>query len=286
MIRLEAVRKRFGALEALRGVTLELRPGTVTALVGPNASGKTTLIKLILGLARHDSGALTLHGVATDPDGDYRRAIGYMPQSACFPDNLTVRDVIALVTAFRHDAARDEELVSSFRLGDVMDRPVRTLSGGTRQKVSAAIAFLFRPSLLILDEPTAGLDPLASGILKEKIRAVRAEGRTVLVTSHVSAELDTLCDDVAFLCDGDLRFTGTLAALLRETGQERLEPAIAALMRRNGHSANAGAGVASGALPASPATSAARGVAACVAAGVATGVATGPVATLSAERSA
>ena len=237
MIRLDGVRKRFGALEALRGVTLALRPGAVTALVGPNASGKTTLIKLILGLARPDSGALTLDGVPADSDGDYRRAIGYMPQSACFPDNLTVRDVIALVTAFRHDAARDEELVTAFRLDDVMDRPVRTLSGGTRQKVSAAIAFLFRPSLLILDEPTAGLDPLASGILKEKIRAARAEGRTVLVTSHVSAELDTLCDDVAFLCDGELRFAGTLAALLRETGQERLEPAIAALMRRNDYSA-------------------------------------------------
>jgi Cu-processing system ATP-binding protein len=96
--------------------------------------------------------------------------------------------------------------------------------------VNAAIAFLFKPRVLILDEPTAGLDPIASGVLKDKIRRVRAEGCTVLITSHIMTEVEELADDVAFLCDGRLRFAGPVAALLERTKQSRLEAAVAALM--------------------------------------------------------
>jgi Cu-processing system ATP-binding protein len=172
-----------------------------------------------------------VNGAPTDAEGDYRNAIGYMPQLARFPENLPVGDVIGLVSAFRAGVARDDELIEALHLVREMDRPVRTLSGGTRQKVSAAIAFLFHPAILILDEPTAGLDPLSASILKEKIRSVRAEGRTVLVTSHVSAELEGLCDDVAFLCDGELGFAGSSDALLHQVGERRLEGAIASLVR-------------------------------------------------------
>ena len=232
MITVSGIRKRFGALDILQDVSLALRPGAVTALVGPNGSGKTTLIKIILRLTRQDGGALEVGGVAADEDGDYRRAIGYMPQASRFPDNLRVRDVIDLVTALRPGAPRDEELIGAFGLATEMDKRVGTLSGGTRQKVNASIAFLFCPALLILDEPTAGLDPIASGLLKEKIRRVRAEGRTVLVTSHIMAELEHLADDIAFLCDGRLRFAGSVAALLAQTQQSRIEEAVATLMRR------------------------------------------------------
>lgn len=231
MITLTGISKRFGALEVLRDVSLVTQPGAVTALVGPNASGKTTLIKILLGLARPDSGALSIDGVLADADGAYRRAVGYMPQAARFPEHLTVGDVFELVTALQPGDARDDELPEAFGLPAMFGARVATLSGGTRQKVSAAIAFLFRPSLLILDEPTAGLDPIASGIFKDKVRRVRAEGRTVLITSHVIAELEELSDDIAFLCDGCLRFTGPVATLLEQTGQGRLEGAVAALMR-------------------------------------------------------
>lgn len=231
MIRVEGLRKRYGSHDALRGVSFALRPGAVTALVGPNASGKSTLIKVILGLVRADAGQVFVDGAAADAAGEYRRAIGYMPQLARFPDNLTVADVLALVSAFRAGAPRDDELIESLHLVRDLDRPVRTLSGGTRQKVSAAIAFLFRPRILILDEPTAGLDPLSATVLKDKIRAARADGRTVLVSSHVSAELDGLCDDIAFLCDGELGFAGPYAALLDQVGERRLEGAIASLVR-------------------------------------------------------
>ncbi len=234
MISANGLRKKFAALEVLDDVSLDVRPGAVTALVGPNGSGKTTFIKIVLGLTRADAGSFSVDGHLADAAGAYRRHIGYMPQAARFPENLKVKDVLALIRALRPDAPRDEELVSAFGLAAEMDKAVGTLSGGTRQKVNAAIAFLFRPSLLILDEPTAGLDPVASGILKEKIRQVRAEGRSVLITSHILAELEELADDVAFLCDGRLRFAGTVAALLERTGQTRLEPAIAALMRIEG----------------------------------------------------
>lgn len=230
MISFAGIRKQFGTLDALKDVSFETQPGAITALVGPNASGKTTLLKIALGLTRPSSGEVRVAGVPVDEDGNYRNAIGYMPQLARFPDNLAIGEVLELVSAFRPAAVRDEELVRTFGLDADPDKRVRTLSGGTRQKLNAAIAFLFRPSLLILDEPTAGLDPVSSGILKDKIRRVRAEGRTVIVTSHVLAELEDLADDVAFLCDGSLQFVGSVAALLDATRQTHLEPAIAALM--------------------------------------------------------
>ena len=231
MITLSNIRKRFGALEALQDVSLALRTGAVTALVGPNGSGKTTLIKIILGLTRADQGALRVGDTLADAEGAYRRAIGYMPQAAHFPVNLRVGDVLELVQQLRPGEATDDDLLRAFEMDAIKDKFVGTLSGGTRQKVNAAIAFWFRPSLLILDEPTAGLDPLSSNVLKEKIRAVRQEGRSVLITSHIMTELETLADDVAFLCDGRLRFAGTIAELLSHTGNNSLEDAIAGLMR-------------------------------------------------------
>ena len=231
MISFSGIRKRYGKRDVLTGVSLDVRPGTVTGLVGPNGSGKTTLIKILLGLARADAGSVRCDGVIADAAGDYRRAIGYMPQIARFPDNLRVRDVIELVRALRPGAQIDEELIGAFGLAAEFDKPLGALSGGTRQKVNAATAFLFTPAIVVLDEPTAGLDPVASRVLKDKIARVRAEGRTVLITSHILAELEELADDIAFLCDGTLQFVGPVRALLEQTGEDGLEAAIASLLR-------------------------------------------------------
>jgi Cu-processing system ATP-binding protein len=231
MITFDSIRKRFGTLDVLQDVSLAVRPGAITALVGPNGSGKTTLIKIVLGLTRADYGVLHVAGARADAAGAYRRAIGYMPQAAHFPANLRVGDVLDLVMQLRPGEAIDDDLARAFDMEGLRGKIVGTLSGGTRQKVNAVIAFMFTPSLLILDEPTAGLDPLAAAVLKEKIRAVRAEGRSVLITSHILAELETLADDVAFLCDGTLRFSGPVAALLDRTQAKSLEDAVAALLR-------------------------------------------------------
>lgn len=231
MIALDGIRKAYGSRRVLDEVSLALEPGRITALVGPNGSGKTTLIKCILGLARADAGRLLLDGVPADADGAYRARIGYAPQAPHFPANLAVGEVFAMLRALRPAARVDESLLEEFSLRAEWATPVGTLSGGWRQKVSLATAWLFRPDVLILDEPTAGLDPIAAGLLKHAIRAARAEGRTVLITSHILSELEELADEVAFLTDGRLRFAGSVQALLAETGTRRLEPAIAALLR-------------------------------------------------------
>lgn len=232
MISARGVRKRFGRLQVLNGVDLDVGRGSVTAIVGPNASGKTTLNRIILALVRADAGEVTFDGTRLNGDAAYRARIGYMPQIARYPENLTGRDVMALLRDIRgHGASRDEELVESLSLGPVLDTQLRVLSGGTRQRINAALAFLFSGDLLILDEPTAGLDPISAGVLKDKIRRERDAGRALIVTSHVLSELDEIADRIAFLLDGVVHFDGSRDDLLRVTGESTLERAMASLMR-------------------------------------------------------
>lgn len=225
--------KRFGRLEVLKGIDLAIQPGRITGLVGPNAAGKTTFIKALLGLVRPDAGQLTVLGHAVKGDERYRHGIGYMPQAARFPENLTGAEVIEMIGDLRGPGlVRDTELLERFRLEGELRKPVRALSGGTRQKLSAVVAFLFRPELLILDEPTAGLDPVASGTFKDKLLATRERGASVLLASHTLSELEELADDIVFLLDGQVRFHGPVAQLMRTTGFANLERAIAALMQQ------------------------------------------------------
>jgi Cu-processing system ATP-binding protein len=232
-VRITALSKSFGALDVLRAVDLEVRPGRVMAIVGPNGAGKTTLIKSVLGLIHPDSGSIAIAGVRVNGDDAYRARIGYMPQIARYPENLTGAELLAMLKDLRGQGAQlDEELIHVFGLQSALEKPLRVLSGGTRQKVNAVMAFLFSPELLILDEPTAGLDPLSSSILKDKILAARGEGRTVIVTSHIMNELEELADDVAFMLEGQATFVGTLDELKRLTNQGTLERAIATMMRR------------------------------------------------------
>lgn len=233
LLRVEGLAKRFGRLDVLRSLDLVLPRGQVTAVVGPNGSGKTTLIKSVLGLVRPNAGRIVFDGQALAPhDEAFRARLGYMPQAAAFPENLTGREVLAMLRDLRGTDRLDETLLEAFHLEGELDKPLRTLSGGTRQKVSAVAAFLFDPDLLILDEPTAGLDPVSSGVLKAKIRAARERGQTFLLTSHIMSELEELADRVAFLNEGRVYYAGPLDALLLQTGQTRLEQAIAHLMQR------------------------------------------------------
>jgi len=225
--------KRYGRVPVLRGVDLSVKGGRVTAILGPNGAGKSTLIRLLLGLARPDAGFVSVAGVTVGSDPAYRSGIGYMPQHPQFPENLTGREVVRLLRDLRgHSVPEDDELFESFALDAELDKPVRTLSGGTRQKLNAAVAFMFRPRILILDEPTAGLDPVASRALKARILAARGTGVTVLLVSHVLSELEELADDVVFLLDGKVEFQGSVRRLNELTGESRLEHAVARLMQR------------------------------------------------------
>ena len=232
VITARGVTKRFGRLEVLRQVDLEIPAGRITGLVGPNAAGKSTFIKSVLGLVRPDAGELQVLGQLVNGDERYRSRIGYMPQAAHFPENLCGAEVLAMIRDLRGPgAASDTALLDGFDLGPQLDKPIRTLSGGTRQKLSAALAFLFRPDLLILDEPTAGLDPIASGIFKEQLAAVRERGASILLASHTLSELEAHADDIVFLLDGRIRFHGPVAQLMERTGFANLERAVAALMQ-------------------------------------------------------
>jgi len=227
------ISKRYGRVSVLREVDLAVRAGRVTALLGPNGAGKSTLIRVLLGLARPDEGAVLVAGTPVADGPGYRTAVGYMPQHPHFPENLTGREVVRLLRELRgHTMPEDDELFEAFALAAELDKPVRVLSGGTRQKLNAALAFMFRPRILLLDEPTAGLDPVASGLLKARIRGARQAGVSVLLVSHVLSEVEDLADDVLLLLEGRVEFQGSLRRLRELTGEHRLEQAVASLMRR------------------------------------------------------
>jgi Cu-processing system ATP-binding protein len=233
LITIRGLQKSFGRLEVLKGVDLTVAEGKITALVGPNGSGKTTLIKAILGLSKPDAGEIVVGGHTLNGDWHYRKHLGYMPQVPPLPENLAAGELFQMLSDLREaEVGPDPELMEAFGLKEHLDSPLRTLSGGTRQKVNAVMAFMFQPDLLILDEPTAGLDPLASRYLKDRILRERAAGKTFIITSHVLSELQELADFVVFLLEGQVRFSGSAAELLRVTEEKTLEGAVAELMRR------------------------------------------------------
>ncbi len=232
-IEITALRKRFGKLEVLRGIDLTVGPGRVTAIVGPNAAGKTTLIKAILGLVRlgRSDGQVRVDGVAIDRSPEYRERIGYMPQAARFPDHLTGREILTFLQRLRgRPTDVDLGLVAQLDLERHLDQRIRELSGGTRQKLNAVVALMFRPSILILDEPTAGLDPRASAIFKDKVLKAVLGGATVLLTSHIVSELEDLAQDIVFLVEGQIEFHGSIADLVAAAGESKLERALARML--------------------------------------------------------
>jgi len=233
MITIENLNKRFRKLHALNSINAEFSKGQVISLVGPNGSGKTTLIKSILGLVKPDSGAIYFDEVAITEDVSYRKNIGYMPQIGRYPDNMKIGQVFKMIRNIRSKEHKiDEELYYRFKLDTLVDKSMRSLSGGTRQKVSAALAFLFDADVLILDEPTAGLDPIASEILKDKIIKEKEKGKLILITSHILSDLEDLTTDVLYLQDGKLLFYKPVDELYELTGETRLGKAIANLMKK------------------------------------------------------
>ena len=235
MIEAKDITKKFGALRALSHVSFTAEAGECIALIGPNGSGKTTLIKSILGMVLPDEGDILFNGKSIRNAWDYRKHIGYMPQIGRYPENMTISQILAMMCDIRNTSLSetDNDLVNDFDLGGLGNKRMRTLSGGTRQKVSAAIAFLFRPDVLILDEPSAGLDPLATEMLRRKILKEKANGKLILITSHVLSELDDLSSAVIYMQDGELKFHTSTTNLLEETGERRLSRAVATLMLKS-----------------------------------------------------
>lgn len=233
MILINDLCKNFGRLTVLDQVSLSLKAGKSYALVGPNGSGKTTLIKSVLGMVRPTSGVIQFNGKDIAREWKYREQIGYMPQIGHYPENMRIGELIDMMKNIRKEVkAVDEELIDAFKLYKIYDKRMHTLSGGTRQKVSASLAFLFHAPVLILDEPTAGLDPISVEILKEKILHERRMGKLMIISSHILSDLDELSTEMVYIFEGKIQYNNSIMALKEETREGKLNKAITTLIRQ------------------------------------------------------
>lgn len=232
MISIHNVDKQFGKLKVLDNVSVNFQSGKSYAIIGSNGSGKTTLIKCLLGMVLPDSGKIEVSGKTIFNQCDYRRDIGYMPQIGRYPDQMKIGQLFEMMSDLRPDIpAIDGDLIGEFKLRPIMHKRMYALSGGTRQKVSGALAFLFNPSVLILDEPTAGLDPVAVEILKIKIQSEKEKGKLFLITSHILSDLDELTSEIMYLEEGRVLYNNAIQQLKNETGEKKLGRAIAAIIK-------------------------------------------------------
>ena len=183
-----------------------------------------------------DAGEIFVNGNNIRKNHTYRNDIGYMPQIGRYPENMSIGQVIEMMKSIRSsNHPLDEDLLNEFKLKDLFDKKMRTLSGGTTQKVSATLAFLFNPAILILDEPTAGLDPIASEVLKEKIQTENKKGKLVIITSHFLSELDELISHLIFMQDGQIKLHKSIDELAQITGETRLSKSIVGLLKNKSH---------------------------------------------------
>lgn len=232
MIQIENLYKKYNQQQVLNNISLEFKPNECIALIGPNGCGKTTLIKSILGMVLPDSGDIKVLNESIKNNNAYRDQIGYMPQIGRYPENMSIGQIFDMILDIRKsERALDKELYEEYKLESIMHKNMRTLSGGTTQKVSAALAFLFNPLIYILDEPTAGLDPLASEILKNKMMRVKSENKLTLITSHLLTDLDDLITSIVFMQDGNLIFHRSVAELKETTQEQKISKAISKLLK-------------------------------------------------------
>jgi Cu-processing system ATP-binding protein len=209
--------KRFGRVQAVSGLDLALRPGETLALIGPNGSGKTTTLKAALGLVRPSEGRVTVAGLDAVRDGRRaRREVGYLPQRLGFPEGCTAREAMSFYARLRGvDVAEVDPLLARVGLLHAAERVAETFSGGMKQRLGIAAALLGRPRALVLDEPTAALDPTGSLEVRDLVAGIRAEGTTVFLSSHDLAEVAALADRVAVFVGGRLAALGNMGELVR-----------------------------------------------------------------------
>jgi Cu-processing system ATP-binding protein len=233
MLETRELEKSFGNLKVLKGIDIHIRAGITTAILGPNASGKTTLIKCILGQVHPGKGKVLLNDRSVKGQWKYRRNIGYLPQIASFPENLKVYELIDFVKDIRESDVKADHLVDMFDLQSSLDKKLKFLSGGTKQKVNLLLTFMFDCPLYILDEPTSGLDPVALIRFKQWIRALKENGKTILLTTHIMGLVEEIADEVVFLLEGRVYFSGTLNDLLKHAGESDLEHAMAGILMKH-----------------------------------------------------
>lgn len=235
MIRIEQISKSYGKIEVLRRISVQFELGQSIAILGPNASGKTTLIKTILGMVKPDGGDIYFDGQDIQQSRFYLKQLGYMPQIGRYPDHMRVGQVIDLMQSLRASIDQpivDDDLIQEFELEDIYNKPMYTLSGGTRQKLGAALAFLFDPPVLILDEPTASLDPISREVMQEKLIQVKESGKLLIITSHILSELEDIVSHVFYLSEGQQLFFFSIEEIRHLTNEYKLSKAITKMVKQ------------------------------------------------------
>jgi Cu-processing system ATP-binding protein len=231
LIEIKSLKKSFDKNIVLKGIALTLGSGSIVAIMGPNGSGKTTLLKCVLGLVKPDSGEIKVKGLDITSGSEYRKFIGYMPQTPRYPENLKVKELIKMLKDISGgNNSYDEELIEELKLEKIYNKQFGTLSAGTKQRVSSSLAFLFNREIVILDEPTAGLDPVSAEMVKEKIVKEKNNGKLVIITSHITSEVEKLAERLIFLLEGNIHLDSPVEELKKSTGETDLNKAIAKLM--------------------------------------------------------
>ncbi|QXP61030.1 MULTISPECIES: ABC transporter ATP-binding protein [Olleya] len=233
MVTIQNLHKKFGKNQVLSGVDLSISEGGIFAVLGPNGSGKTTLIKAILGMVIPNKGDITVLGENIKKNPEYRHKIDYLPQIANFPSNLKVKELIKMIKDLRKPTSEDQRLIDLFKLDPFLDKKLGNLSGGTKQKVNLVLTFMFNSPLIILDEPTTGLDPISLIRLKDLIKAEKAKGKTILITSHIMSFVEEISDEIVFILEGKIYFKGSISELKTKTQQPDFEHAIASILTDN-----------------------------------------------------
>ena len=233
MIEVKNLTKKFSKFTALDDLNLTFTNSKSIARIGPNGCGKTTLIKSILGLNVIETGDILVDGKSVKDDYLYRQDIGYMPQIGRYPENMSIGQTIKMIKDTRKisETHLDTELLENFELEKMYDKKMGTLSGGTTQKVSAVLAFMFDPKVIILDEPTAGLDPLASEILKNKIIKEKNRGKLIIITSHLLSELDDIVSEIVFMNEGKIIVQQSVTDLMTERKSEKISESIISILK-------------------------------------------------------
>ncbi len=222
MIKVLKISKKYGKKIVLNKIDLEFQKGAINALLGHNGSGKTTLLKIILNLVRPTNGDVQINNQSILNKWEYRKDIGYMAQIANFPENLTPIKLFDLITKLRNaQPINRDELIKQLNLSSELEKPLKNLSGGTKQKVNAVLALMFDLPILILDEPTAGLDPVASRTLKKLLLIEKNKGKTIILTSHILSDIEQLSDFIHILNDGNVIFSGSKEKLITNGNLEK-----------------------------------------------------------------
>ncbi|HYT66597.1 MAG TPA: ABC transporter ATP-binding protein [Vicinamibacterales bacterium] len=235
MIETENLQRSYGGRSALHGLTLRVAQGEILGFLGPNGAGKSTTVKILTGMIKPDGGRARVAGfdVVRDPL-EVKRRIGYVPESAALYESLSAREYLDLIASLHHlppDATRTriEELLNRFELSQAIDQRLSEFSKGMKQKVLIVSALLHRPDVLFLDEPLTGLDANAALVVKELLRGLAAQGRTIFFCSHVLEVVERICTRIVIINKGQMIADGTAADIASAAGVPSLEGAFVAL---------------------------------------------------------